>query len=99
VVSLASFLQFSHISRLTSGCAHIGLRHASLQAITMEARITLATPNELLLAVKWLFTNRTEILTGHASQLAGHYTRRYAGHSSEAGAQARHVRTALALKR
>jgi hypothetical protein len=51
---------------LTSGCAHIGLRHASLQAITVKARITHATPNELLFAVEWFFANRPHILTRHA---------------------------------
>jgi hypothetical protein len=54
------------IRGLTGGCTHINFRNTSLQAITMEAQIALATPNELLFSVKRLFTNFTHVLTGHA---------------------------------
>jgi hypothetical protein len=54
------------ICGLNGGCSHIGFRNTSLQAIAMEAQITLATPNELLFSIKRLFANFTQVLTGHA---------------------------------
>jgi hypothetical protein len=92
------------ICGLTGGCTHTGFHNTSLQAITMEAQITLATPNELLFSVKRLFANFTQVFTGHAQPAAGLYRRdtldtlRCTGHSSEAGAQAQHISTPRALE-
>jgi hypothetical protein len=63
---LVDGIPLKFLPTIARGCIDADVRHTSLLAVTLEARIAVDTRTELPLAVKRFSTNGTHIVTGHA---------------------------------